>query len=126
MHATTKTRAFAGAVFDMIPGPCGLGHCHYADSVKPTVRSFSYRVDKLPVTDVGLELEIERTDEVHVDRPYTSTHWTQRLFVVCGEITRGNWACKSTESACERAAWAGTAKPSVQSTCTENLGRDAP
>jgi hypothetical protein len=117
-------QAVAGAVFDLFPrGSCSAGHCYFADRVVPSVRFFSY-LAKTRVADVGLELDIDRTDEVN-DVPRTRTHWKQWVFIACGKNDTDAWVCRSTESRCEHAGWARSAEPAVQSTCTEPLGRDS-
>lgn len=122
LAVVTKAQTFASGVFDIYPGGCGAGHCTSFDDVVPSLRTFTYRADKVRVTDVGLALAIDRTDELLETEPPRSATSKQWLFVVCGD-DGATWTCRATESRCARAAWARSKAPAVVTTCTEPLGR---
>jgi hypothetical protein len=122
----TKRGTFAAALYGVIAGGCGAGHCEYVDRVVPALRTFSYAVNGARLADVGVALEVDRTRDLLETEPRSSAHWKDWLFIACGEIGSGTWACRSRELTCERAAWARSAEPAVQSTCTDPLPRDPP
>lgn len=120
LAVVTKAQTFASGIFDVYPGGCGAGHCTSFDAVVPSLRSFTYRIGKVRVTDVGVVLAIDRTDELLETEPPRSTTSKQWLFVVCGG---DGWTCRATASYCKRAAWARTTTPAVETSCTESLAR---
>lgn len=118
----TKAQTFAAGVYGVYPAGCGAGHCTYIDGVAPSLRTFTYRAGKARVTDVGLALAIDRTDDLLEAEPRVSVHSKEWVFVACG-ADAGAWTCRATESRCERAAWSRSAAPAVQTSCTESLAR---
>lgn len=116
----TKAETYAGGVFDVYPGNCGAGHCTYIDGVAPALRTFTYRADKARVTDVGLVLAVDRTDDLLETEPRITSRSKQWIFVVCGKDGDA-LTCRATESRCDRAGWARGSVPAVQTACTEYL-----